>query len=145
MPSDLSSLMTLVSEQELEAEPRSSVFPGKELGQLSICRREGGWGVRGAGMGSWVLPTFGPVALGFMGPHLASVHSSLPCCGHITLNKCFLRDKVTLSFLPFPSWELGRGLDAGRTAWFPYLPWSSRTLKELNGRESRSYCLSFTL
>ena len=44
-----------------------------------------------------------------------------------------------------PSWELGRGLDAGRTAWFPYLPWSSRTLKELNGRESRSYCLSFTL
>ena len=58
--------MTLVSEQELEAEPRSSVFPGKELGQLSICRREGGWGVRGAGMGSWVLPTFGPVALGFM-------------------------------------------------------------------------------
>ena len=48
---------------------------------------------------------------------------------------------MTLSFLPFPSWELGRGLDAGRTAWFPYLPRSSRTLKELNGRESRSYCL----
>ena len=96
-------------------------------------------GSREGELGSPHLCTRGPWLLGPSPGQL--VHSSLPCCGHRTLSKCFLRDKVTLSFSSPPILVACRGLDAGRTAWFPYLLRSSRTLKELNGKENRSYCL----
>ena len=125
MPSDLNSMMTLGSEQELEAEPRSSVFPGKELGQLSICRREGGWGEWGRGAG--FPPPLHPWPL-------ASWALTWPA-------GALQPAKVTLSFSSPPILGAGRWAGCKENGMAPILPRSSGTLKELNGRENRSYCL----
>ena len=89
------------------------------------------------------------LGLSFEDPHPVSwCTPALPRCGrlaHVTLNKCFVRDKVTFSFFftcsSLPSWELGSGLDTEKRVLFLNLPHSSRTLKEQNGMENRNYCL----
>lgn len=60
------------------------------------------------GAGRELSPTFAPMALGFMGPHLASWCT--PAC----------QGDIVIFFLP--SWELGGGLDARRTGMVPISP-----------------------
>lgn len=141
LPSDRSSVMTLRSEQGLEAEPRSSVFWGRNLASSPSAegKGRGACGEQGGGAGfppplhPWPLTSWALTwPAGALQPALLWTQN---------FEQVFLRDKVTLSFSSPPILVACRGLDAGRTAWFPYLLRSSRTLKELNGKENRSYCL----
>lgn len=78
-------------------------------------------------------------------PGLTRLHFSYAHLVHITLNKYFMRNKGTLSFLspvlPLPSWKLGGGQDIEKRTLFLNLSHSSKTEKEKIRKGSRNYGL----